>query len=97
MTLHENKDEREKKKWLSEFLTSLLEIPCSILDIQKQSRGGAEGAEVEISIVYWGFLLACHNENCCYLIAGHFTSNHSQFVHQGMTSTLTCQRRREIG
>ena len=37
-------------------LTSLLDIPCSILDIQKQSRGGAEA---EISIEYWGdsFLL----------------------------------------
>ena len=27
--------------------TSSLDIPCSLLDIQKQSRGGAEGAEVE--------------------------------------------------
>ena len=34
------------------FLTLLLEIPCSILDIQAHSRGGAEGAEVEISIEY---------------------------------------------
>ncbi len=28
--------------------TSLLEIPCSILDILKHSRGGAESAEAEI-------------------------------------------------
>ena len=28
--------------------TSLLEIPCSILDIQEHSRGGAESAEAEI-------------------------------------------------
>ena len=41
------------------FPTSLLDIPCSILDIQKQSRGGAEGAEAEISTECWGFLLAC--------------------------------------
>ena len=33
LTLHENKAGREKQKLLSEFLTSLLEIPCSILDI----------------------------------------------------------------
>ena len=30
---------------------------------------GAEGAEVEISIEYWVFLLACHNENCWLLPA----------------------------
>ncbi len=31
------------------FLTLLLEIPCSILDIQAHSRGGAEDAEPSIS------------------------------------------------
>ena len=36
--------------------TSLLEIPCSILDIQEHSRGGAESAEAEIFLA--------QTENC---------------------------------
>ena len=58
LTLHENKDGREKQKLLSGFLTSLLEIPCSILDIQENSRGGAERAEAEIFHSMLG-ILAC--------------------------------------
>ena len=50
------------------FSTSLLEIPCSILDIQKQSRGGAEDADVEISIAYWVFLLAGLNEKLLFVL-----------------------------
>ena len=63
-------------------LAGQLDIPCSILDIQNQSRGGVEGAEAEISIKYWGFFLTCHNENrCCHtgLLSCHAPSLRSHF------------------
>ena len=39
----------QKPAYISSPSTSLLEIPCSILDIQVRSRGDAEGAEPSIS------------------------------------------------
>ena len=36
-----NAKELVKQHYIPKILTSLLEIPCWILDIQKQSRGGA--------------------------------------------------------
>ena len=80
LTLHENKDGREKRKWLSELLTSLLDIPCSILDIRfRFFRGSFFPQVLRLMVPKSGKVLkrkpvqfstgyqrsARHNENCC--------------------------------
>ena len=42
--------------------TSLLDIPCSILDIQSQSCTGPEGGN--LPLIGYSCLPACNNENC---------------------------------
>ena len=42
---------------------SLLDIPCSILDIRSQSCAGPEGGN--LPLIGYSCLPACHNENCC--------------------------------
>ena len=44
---------------ITPIATSLLEIPCSILDIQSQCRPGRRESSID-----WVFLLTCHNKNC---------------------------------
>jgi hypothetical protein len=53
------KQNKEIYSVITPIATSLLDIPCSILDIQPQCRLGRRESSID-----WVFLLACQNENC---------------------------------